>query len=71
MLEEPTTYEEWQHCITVICGIPLTLTYVKKRIAALNDEKDHHTQQYIKVWGAARHSQTLSWFQRAAEELTG
>ena len=69
MPKEPTTYEEWRHCITVDCGIPLTPKYVEERITALSNIKNHHTQQFIKVWGAARHSKTISWFQRAAEEL--
>ena len=70
MSEAPASYEKWKHCITVVCGIPLTLKYVQERIAALNDGKDYHTQQYIKVWGSERHSQTISWFQRAADELS-
>ena len=70
MSEAPASYEEWKHCITVVCGIPLTLKYVQERIAALNDGKDYHTQQYIKVWGSEGHSQTISWFQRAADELS-
>ena len=69
MSKEPTSYEEWKRCITVDCGITLTPKFVEERIAALNNDKDHHTRQFIKVWGATRHSQTISWFQRASEEV--
>lgn len=65
----PTNYEEWKHCITVSCGIPLTPDYVAQRIAALTDEQDFHTQKFITRWGQAHHARTLSWFQKAAEEL--
>ena len=65
----PTTYEAWKHCITVECDIPLTPGYVQDRIAALNDQKDHHTQKFIERWGAEHHAQTLEWFHRAAAEL--
>ena len=65
----PTTYEEWKHCITVECGIPLTIGYVKERIVALGNNKDLHTQKFLQIWGAAHHAQTLAWFQRAADEL--
>ena len=30
----PQTYDEWEHCITVKCGIPLTPAYVAGRITA-------------------------------------
>ncbi|MEM9012408.1 MAG: hypothetical protein AAGE18_14345 [Pseudomonadota bacterium] len=65
----PSTYEDWKHCITVSCDIPLTPHYVAERIAALSDANDHHTKQFIKRWGEAHHKRTLAWFQQAAAEL--
>lgn len=65
----PETYEDWKHCITVSCGIPLTSEYVEQRIAALGNMKDHHTQRFIERWGQAHHDQTLAWFRRAEGEL--
>ncbi|MEO0664332.1 MAG: hypothetical protein AAFY97_01215 [Pseudomonadota bacterium] len=65
----PTTYDEWKHCITVKCDIPLTPDYVDERIAALTDDGDYHTQKFISRWGAKHHARTLDWFKRAKEEL--
>lgn len=65
----PTTYEEWKHCITVKCRVPLTPAYVEERIAALTSEQDYKTQMFIERWGAAQHEQTLAWFRQAADEL--
>ena len=65
----PTTYEEWKHCITVKCDIPLTPTYVQGRIASLSDPQDYHTQKFIEIWGEAHRERTLSWFHQAADEL--
>ncbi|MEM9393029.1 MAG: hypothetical protein AAGA38_04175 [Pseudomonadota bacterium] len=65
----PTTYEDWKHCITVKCDIPLTPTYVAERIAALNDRTDYHTQKFIDRWGPAHHARTVAWFEQAAKEL--
>ncbi|MFM8445094.1 MAG: hypothetical protein ACKN9W_17375 [Methylococcus sp.] len=31
----PTDYAEWHECITVHCGIPLSLEYITERLAAL------------------------------------
>ncbi|MEM9348812.1 MAG: hypothetical protein AAGA47_01010 [Pseudomonadota bacterium] len=66
----PNSYEEWKHCITVKCDIPLTPEYVEERIAALSDEGDYHTQKFVKRWGAMHHARTLAWFQQAKEELS-
>ncbi|MEM6635607.1 MAG: hypothetical protein AAF667_06910 [Pseudomonadota bacterium] len=65
----PTTYDEWKHCITVKCDIPLTPSYVQERIAALGDDKDYHTQKFIERWGPAHHARTLAWFRQAADDL--
>ncbi|MEM8556012.1 MAG: hypothetical protein AAGF71_14455 [Pseudomonadota bacterium] len=67
----PTTYDEWKHCITVSCGIPLTRGYVDERIIALNNAADFHTQRFVERWGEAHLAQTLAWFEQAAVELEG
>ncbi|MEM1073419.1 MAG: hypothetical protein AAF665_16395 [Pseudomonadota bacterium] len=66
----PSSYEDWKHCITVKCDIPLTHQYVSERIAALNDRTNFHTQKFIDRWGAAHHAQTVAWFEKAAQELS-
>ncbi|MEM9435441.1 MAG: hypothetical protein AAGA15_00250 [Pseudomonadota bacterium] len=66
----PQNYEDWKHCITVKCGIPLTPSYVEERIAALSDEADYTTQKFIKRWGTAQHERTIGWFKQAAKELS-
>lgn len=67
----PTTYQEWEHCITVECGIPLTAEYVAQRIEALQNMRDHHTQRFIERWGQEHHTRTLAWFREAEERLSG
>lgn len=65
----PQTYEEWEHCITVKCGIPLTAEFVAKRIVALEDDSDYSTRKFIEHWGEAHHTRTLEWFRQAASRL--
>lgn len=65
----PQTYEDWEHCITVQCGIPLTASFIASRIKALEDESDFRTQKFIEAWGAAHHAKTLEWFRQAALRL--
>ena len=66
----PTTYEEWEHCITVECGIPLTAEYVAERIEALQNMQDYRTQRFIDSWGQDHHARTLAWFRQAEERLS-
>lgn len=65
----PQNYDAWEECITVKCGIPLTLAYVRERVVALSDESDYHTQKFISRWGRAHHARTLGWFQEAEAKL--
>ena len=66
----PATYENWEHCITVRCGISLTAEYVTKRIEALKDMNDYHTHRFIERWGEAHHERILAWFREAEERLS-
>ena len=67
----PTSYEDWKHCITVSCDIPLTPQYVQERIAALSDQEDYHTRRFVEHWGQAHLDRTLGWFRQAEAELNG
>ena len=63
------TYDDWKHCITVLCRIPLTLTNVEQRLAALRDPADNGTQKFIATWGEAHLAHVTGWFERAEREL--
>ena len=61
----PETYEEWRHCIIVECGLELTPQYISERISALQNDRDYHTQQFVKLYGQQHLRQVLSWFMQA------
>jgi hypothetical protein len=63
------SYDEWKHCITVMCGIPLTSEYVEKRISELNNLNDFNTVQFIDTWGESHRQLMVQWFERARQEL--
>ena len=65
----PTNYEEWEHCITVECNIPLTSEFVAQRIEALQNMNDYHTRKFIDRWGQNHHTRTLDWFRAAEQKL--
>ena len=63
------TYDEWKHCITVLCGIPLTSAYVEKRLSELRDPADHGTKKFVATWGDAHLARVIGWFEQAEREL--
>lgn len=65
----PQTYEEWRHCITVICRQPITRPYIEERIAALNSKNDHMTQAFVQLYGEQQRRKTLQWFEQAKQEF--
>lgn len=65
----PQTYEQWRHCITVICQQELTLPYIETRIKALNTPNDYMTQQFVRFYGDRQRTQTLQWFEQAKKDL--
>jgi len=64
------TYDDWKHCITVECGIPLTPQYVEERIAALKNPKDHHTQKFLREYGQPHLIKVIGWFEKAMSEIS-
>ena len=63
------TYDDWKHCITVLCAIPLTPAYVEKRLTALRDPADYGTQRFIATWGEPHLQRVIGWFEQAKREL--
>ncbi len=63
------TYDDWKHCITVHCRIPLTVSYVDQRLAALRVPADYGTQRFIATWGEAHRVREIGWFEQAEREL--
>ncbi|MEM9101384.1 MAG: hypothetical protein AAGB12_03605 [Pseudomonadota bacterium] len=64
----PQTYNEWHHCITVICNQPLTPKYIEERIHALSNPRDFKTQQFVKLYGEEQRIKTLEWFKQAKSQ---
>ena len=65
----PQNYEEWRHCITVICQQELTLSYIDMRIERLNSLNDHMTQQFVQIYGEPQRIRSLEWFEQAKTAL--
>ena len=69
MSQSLKTYDDWKHCITVLCGVPLTLAYVEQRLAELRDPSDHRTQKFVAAWGETHLARVIVWFEQAECEL--
>lgn len=68
MVTLPTTYAEWQHCITVTCKIPLSEAYIHQRLRALRDPSDRTTARFRELYGAAHLERVIGWFEQALVE---
>jgi hypothetical protein len=65
------SYEDWKHCITVLCGIPLTRPYIEERLTALRDPADLSTQKFVATWGEQHRLCVIGWFEQAQQEVDG
>jgi hypothetical protein len=65
----PTSYEEWRHCIQVICRVPLTVPYVQERLQALGDPAQHTTAQFLRHYGPEHLQRVQAWFAEAGRRL--
>jgi hypothetical protein len=62
----PESFEQWLHCITAECGIQLKRDFIEERLRELQDRKNIHTAQIIKLYGEQHYSNLISWFNQAA-----
>ena len=65
----PQNYQEWQHCITVECGIQLTPSFIAERISALQNPKDFSTKKFVQIYGPQHLQRVLSWFEQAKQSV--
>jgi hypothetical protein len=63
------TYEDWKHCITEICRIPLTPDFVRQRLNELRNVSEHNTRRFVSSWGEPHRQQVIAWFEQAQREL--
>lgn len=55
----PTSYDEWQHGITVDC--------ITGRLDAPHNPDDRHHAQFLDLYGDDYHAQAVAWFEMAAD----
>ena len=66
-----SSYADWKHCITQLCGIPLTGPYIEERLTALRDPANHTTQKFVSMWGEDHRLRVIGWFEQAQQEQGG
>jgi len=65
----PQNYEQWHHCITVECGIPLTPSFVAERIAVWRNEQSEETLRFRRLYGDDYWQAVIGWFEQAERQL--
>jgi hypothetical protein len=61
----PQNYQEWRHCIIVECGLELTPSFIEARITSLQNESEHYTKQFIRLYGREYLQTVIGWFIQA------
>jgi hypothetical protein len=64
----PQTHEQWRHCITVECGIPLTRAFAEQRLAVWSDPAADETRRFEQLYGAAHRERVRGWFAQILEQ---
>jgi hypothetical protein len=65
----PQTYEQWRHCITMDCGIPLTRAYAQERLAVWGNPSAEETRRFEQLYGPAHRERVLQWFAQSLKQL--
>ena len=65
----PGTYEQWHHCITIECEIPLTSDFVAQRLQSWRNENAQETTRFRRLYGDSHWRTVIGWFERAEAEL--
>lgn len=69
IVHAPQTYAEWRHCITTICAIPLTQSFIEERLKSLHNVNDHMTTGFIHLYGETQWRNTVQWLKQAKIDL--
>ncbi len=65
----PENYEQWHHCITVDCGIPLTSEFINDRLTVWRNEQAEETLRFRRLYGDEHWRCVISWFEQAETEM--
>ncbi len=66
----PLSHKQWRNCIEGRCKIRLTPTYIRERLAELQDDKHARTREFARLYGGDHLQRTIAWFRRAVAEMT-
>ena len=57
----PKNFEDWKWCIEKKCGIPLTVEFVKSRLAVYEDYSNAETQRFAANYGTEHLENIKIW----------
>ena len=63
----PKNFEDWKWCIEKKCGIPLTVDFVKSRLAIYNDYSNAETQRFVANYGKEHLESIKDWIKVIAD----
>lgn len=63
-------FDEWRKAITVRCGLTLSSEYCAERIAALKNEDEPTTRNFIDTYGEPYRETVIRWFEQARQQAS-
>lgn len=64
----PQSLKEWRYCIEVLCGTPLTESFVESRIRQLTQLEDKLDRRFLELYGEEHRQQVLTWYRQVQSE---
>jgi hypothetical protein len=61
----PHPYTDWSHCITVDCGIQLTMEYIRERLEELRNPGHSKTIEFTSLYIQQHTENVIRWFEQA------
>lgn len=58
----PRSFEEWQNCIVHDCGIDLSKSFAKERLAVFENENHPETKNFKKLYGEKHLDNIIYWY---------
>lgn len=59
----PQDFEAWRACITIKCGIEVSVAFARQRLAIYKQAEHPETKEFIKLYGSKHYQQIVAWLE--------
>ncbi|MEP6712308.1 MAG: hypothetical protein ABJA37_07835 [Ferruginibacter sp.] len=62
----PQNFSQWKKCITIDCGIPLTIAFAQQRLKVYENLENSETKKITQLYGEEHLDHLIQWFKEIA-----